>query len=73
MADSTPTPTPIGEVAVPFESRSRDASVTEASHGAGFIRGRLVDDFMTLPEAQIVWDEQSAATGRTKSTAHCYM
>lgn len=73
MADSMLASTSTGAAAVPSESRSRDASVTEASPGAGFIRGRLVDDFMTLPEAQIVWDEQSVATGRTKSTTHCYM
>lgn len=46
-------------------------TVTPLDSETGFVRGQLLDDFLSEPEAQSAWDEQAAGSTRARSTFHC--
>lgn len=73
LATMTPTPDD-GSVIVWLRSTGAYTLVTEVplNPGAPFVRGQLIDDFLSQPDAQSVWSEQSYATGKTGTGRNCY-
>jgi hypothetical protein len=46
-------------------------TISPLDAGAGFVRGQLLDDFLSQPEAESAWEEQVPGSTRARSTFHC--